>query len=71
MAGEVIPDMLRADSAETRKREDDQDTHDRLVEEAHNQPTDLQATDLETLKRKAEERVEKVTAAMPKADRST
>jgi Fe2+ transport system protein B len=72
MAGEAIPDMVRADEAEARKHEEDQDKHQQLVEEARNQTTgeitDLHSTDMETVKRSAEERVDRVVRAMPKAD---
>ncbi len=69
MGGEAIPDMVRADEAEARKREEDEDTHDRLMEDAHNQ-RDPRSNDPETIKRSAGEQVEKVTRAMPKADSS-
>jgi hypothetical protein len=74
MAGEAIPDIVRADEAEVRKHEEDQDKHQQLVEEAHNQATDkatdLQSTDMETVRRNAEEQVDRIVRAMPKADRS-
>lgn len=71
MASEAIPDMVRADEAEARKREDDADTRDHLVEEAHNQSTNLRSTDPDAVQRDAEEQVDRVVQAMPKADRST
>jgi hypothetical protein len=70
MAGEAIPDIVRADEAEVRKHEEDQDKHQQLVEEARNQATDLHSTDLDTVKRNAEEQVDRIVRAMPKADRS-
>jgi hypothetical protein len=70
MAGEAIPDIVRADEAEVRKHEEDQDKHQQLVEEARNQATDLHSTDLDTVKRNAEEQVDRVVRAMPKVDRT-
>jgi hypothetical protein len=70
MAGEAIPDMVRADEAEARKHEEDQDKHQQLVEETRNQTSDPHSTDMETVKRNAEEQVDRVVRAMPKADRA-